>query len=182
LPLATASETDILGLDFRIFGISLRGDRMVRAMVRRFAGALLAALLLAGMASPASAGERREFLIELDGTFAEFVMYCTLIDGDIRKTVRRREYLPESYRIEAEAVSCTVTMLDYRGRISGKLYADGRLIASAAQNAIRPIIKLRSDGPWGPARGARSSVPIRPTRPPAHPEKPPAPIRPEKPE
>ena len=154
---------------------------MVRTTPGKYLGALITALLLAGMASPASAGERREFLIELDGTFAEFVMYCTLIDGDIRKTVRRREYLPESYRIEAEAVSCTVTMLDYRGRISGKLYADGRLIASAAQNAIRPIIKLRSDGPWGPARGTRSSVPIRPARPPG-PEKPPTPTRPVTPE
>jgi hypothetical protein len=145
---------------------------MVRTTPGKHLGALITALLLAGTTSSASAGERREFLIELDGTFAEFVMYCTLIDGDIRKTVRRREYLPESYRIEAEAVSCTVTMLDYRGRISGRLYADGKLVASAEQSAIRPVVKLRSDGPWGPARGVRSAVPIYRSPPPREPEPP----------
>lgn len=129
----------------------------------RYFRALLAALILAGAAGAAGAaraGERRDFLVELDGTVAEFVMYCRLVDGDIQKTIRRREFLPESYRFRAEAVSCTVTMLDYRGRISGRLYADGKLIASAEQNAIRPIVELRSDGPWGKARGARSSVPV----------------------
>lgn len=131
----------------------------------RYLRALAAALLLIGMAAPALAGERREFLVELDGTFAEFIMYCTLMEGGIARTVRRREFLPESYVVEAEALSCTVTMLDFRGRLSGRLYADGRLVASADQNAIRPVIKLRSDGPWGEARGARSSVPIRPGRP-----------------
>lgn len=132
---------------------------MARTGTAKCLGALIA-LLLACMATPALAGERRQFLVELDGTFAEFVMYCRLIDGEISQTIRRREFLPESYRIRAEAVSCTVTLLDYRGRISGRLYADGKLIASAEQNAIRPIVKLRSDGPWGKARGARSSVPI----------------------
>lgn len=133
----------------------------MRATLRTYAGALAAALLLAGMPATVGADNRPRFLIQLDGTFAEFVMYCTIIDGDIKKTVRRREYLPESYRIVADAVSCTVTLLEFRGRMSGALFWDGRLIASAAQNAIRPIVKLRSDGPWGPARGTRSSVPIR---------------------
>jgi len=140
---------------------------MVRATLRRYSGALMAALVLAGMPAPAGADGRTHFLVQLDGTFAEFVMYCTVIDGDSSRTVRRREYLPETYRIEADALSCAVTLLEFRGRISGALYADGRLVASAAQNAIRPIVRLRSDGPWGPARGTRSSVPIRPARPPA---------------
>lgn len=140
----------------------------------RYFRALLAALILAGAAAPVRAGERRDFLVELEGSFAEFVIYCRLVDGDSAQTIKRREFLPESYRIIADAVSCTVTMLDFRGRLSGKLYADGELIASADQNAIRPIIKLRSDGPWGLARGARSSVPIRLTRPPAKPLGPPA--------
>jgi hypothetical protein len=139
---------------------------------------LFVALLLASMAVPATADERRQFLVELDGTFAEFVMYCRLIDGDIEQTIRRREFLPESYAIQAEAVNCTVTMLDYRGRISGRLYADGKLIASAEQSAIRPIVKLRSDGPWGPARGVRSSVPVYRTPPAPEPPPPITPIMP----
>lgn len=139
----------------------------------KYLGALFAVFLLAGLALPAGADERRRFLIELDGTFAEFVMYCRVVDGGVTQTIRRREFLPESYVIKAEAVSCAVTMLDYRGRISGRLYADGRLIASAEQSAIRPIVELRSDGPWGPARGARSSVPIYRVRPPINPSAPP---------
>jgi hypothetical protein len=133
----------------------------MKATQRTYAGAIAATLLLAGMPAQVEADDRPHFLIQLDGTFAEFVMYCTVIDGDIKKTVRRREYMPESYRIEADAVSCTVTLLEIRGRIWGSLYSDDRLIASAAQNAIRPIVKLRSDGPWGPAKGTRSSVPVR---------------------
>ncbi len=144
----------------------IREGSLVKATLRTYAGALAAALLLAGMPATVAADDRPHFLIQLDGTFAEFVMYCTLIDGEIKETVRRREYLPESYRIIADAVSCTVTLLEFRGRIWGSLYSDGRLIASASQNAIRPIVKLRSDGPWGPARGTRSSVPIRLAPPP----------------
>jgi len=132
---------------------------MARTGTVKYLGALTA-LLLAVTATPGFAGERREFLIELDGTFAEFEMDCTLIDGDVRQTVRRREFLPESYEILAEAVSCEIAMPGYSGRIRGKLYADGKLIASAAQNAVRPSITLRSDGPWGPARGTRSSGPF----------------------
>jgi len=134
-----------------------------------------AALLAATVTAAAAAEKRHHFRIELDGTFSEFVMYCTLVDGDRRQTIRRREYLPESYRILAEAVSCTVTMLDFRGRLSGTLYADGRPIASAAQNAIRPVIKLRSAGPWGAARGARSAIPVVPKVPPHNPRIPPKP-------
>jgi hypothetical protein len=119
---------------------------------------------------------RQKFRIELDGTFDEFVMSCRLIDGDVGRTIRRREFLPETYVILAEAVSCTVTMLDYRGRLSGRLYAeDGRLIASAEQNAIRPVVKLRSDGPWGAARGLRSAVPVTPATPRPRPQTRPAP-------
>lgn len=151
---------------------------MIRTAHGKYLGALIALFLLADMAAPAPAGERRQFLVELDGTFAEFVMYCTLVDGDIEQTIRRREFLPESYAIQAEAVNCTVTMLDYRGRISGRLYADGKLIASAEQNAIRPIVKLRSDGPWGSARGARSSVPIYRVRPMPEPRPPTTPVMP----
>jgi len=151
---------------------------MMRTAHGKYLGALITVFLLAVMIAPAPAGERRQFLVELDGSFAEFVMYCTLVDGEIEQTIRRREFLPESYRIRAEAVSCTVTMLEYRGRISGRLYADGKLIASAEQNAIRPIVKLRSDGPWGKARGARSSVPIYRSPPPPRPRPPVPPIVP----
>lgn len=135
---------------------------------------LAAGLAFAG-AGAAQELERQNFLVELDGSFSEFIMRCTLIDGEVRERITRREYLPESYRILAEAVSCEITMLDYRGRLSGRLYAeDGSLIASADQNAVRPIVKLRSEGPWGAARGIRSSVGINPsiqprTAPPSNP-------------
>jgi hypothetical protein len=151
---------------------------MARTVATRYLGLLIGAFLSVAVITSTGAGDRREFLIELDGTFAEFVMYCRLVDGNVTQTIRRREFLPESYAIEAEAVNCTVTMLDYRGRISGRLYAGGQLIASAEQNAIRPIVKLRSDGPWGSARGARSSVPIYRVRPMPEPRPPTTPVMP----
>lgn len=141
---------------------------------RRTLPFLIAASLAAWLSLPGPAGAqgsgRQNFLIELDGSIAEFVMYCTLVDGDVRQQVKRRAYLPKSYRIQAQAVSCTVTMLDFRGRLNGRLYAqDGRLIASIEQIAVRPVVRLRSEGPWGAARGTRSAMAISPSRRPESP-------------
>lgn len=153
---------------------------MARKVATRYLGLLIGVLLLVAVITSAGAGDRREFLIELDGTFARFVMDCTLIEGDIRETIQRREYLPEYYVIVAEAISCRVTMPHYSGRIWGTLYADGKPIANTEQNAVHPAIELRSEGPWGPARGIkllepafRPGTPGRPAVPPGNPSIPP---------
>lgn len=139
----------------------------------RYLGAL-AALIIAGAAMPADAGERQNFLVTLEGTFAEFVMYCRVVDGNSVRTVRYSELMPNSYRISADALSCTVTIPGHSGQISGKLYENGKLIADADEKAVRPILKLRSGGPWGKAKAARASVPVRLIRRPAEPQKRPA--------
>jgi len=136
--------------------------------------ACLVALILAGTAAVAQAGERRNFLVKLEGSFAEFVMYCKTVDGGSTRTVQYNDLLPNSYRIAAEAVSCTVALPDRNGQISGKLYENGRLIADADEKATRPILKLRSGGPWGQAKGIRASAPARLIRLPAEAESPPA--------
>lgn len=136
--------------------------------------ACLAALILAGTATAAEAGERRNFLVKLEGSFAEFVMYCELVDGGSTRTVQYNDLLPNSYRIAAEAVSCTVALPDRNGQISGKLYENGKLIADADEKATRPILKLRSRGPWGQASATRASAPARLIRLPAEAESPPA--------
>lgn len=123
--------------------------------------ASLAALIIAGAATVAQAGERRNFLVKLEGSFAEFVMYCNMVDGGGTRTVRYNGLLPNSYRIAAEAISCTIALPDRNGQISGKLYENGELIVDAEEKATRPILKLRSVGPWGKARGIRASAPAR---------------------
>lgn len=134
----------------------------------------LAALILAAAAATAEAGERQNFLVKLDGSFAEFIMYCKMVDGDAVRTVQYRETMPNSYRIAADAISCTVAIPDHSGQISGKLYANGKLIANVDEKATRPILKLRSGGPWGKARGIRASAPARLIRLPSEVESPPA--------
>lgn len=146
---------------------------MMRTEHGRYLGAV-AALLLAGAAMPAEAGERQNFLVKLEGTFAEFVMYCRVVDGKTTRTVQYHEFMPNSYRIAAEAVYCTVAIPDRSGQISGKLYKNGKLIADADEKATRPIVKLRSGGPWGQAKGTRASAPVRLIRLPAETESPPA--------
>ena len=135
-------------------------------------GALLA-LMLAGSAMPAQAGERQNFLVKLEGSFAEFVMYCKLVDGNAVRTVQYREMIPSSYRISAEALSCTVSIPGLNGQLSAKLYENGKLIADADEKATRPVVKLRSGGPWGQPEGTGLSMPARLVRP-AEPQTPPA--------
>lgn len=134
---------------------------------------VLLALMLAGGGIPAQAGERQNFLVKLDGTFAEFVMYCRVMNGGAVRTVRYSELLPNSYRVTAEAVSCTVSMPSRNGLISAKLFENGKLIAKADEKATRPVVKLRSGGPWGQPKGAGLSMPARLVRP-AEPQAPPA--------
>lgn len=134
--------------------------------------ACLAALILGAATVAAEAGERRDFLVKLEGSFAEFVMYCKVFDGGGTKIVQYSELMPNSYRIAAEAVSCTIALPDRNGQISGKLYENGKLIADAEEKATRPILKLRSGGPWGQAKGVGASAPARLIRLPAEAESP----------
>jgi hypothetical protein len=134
--------------------------------------ASLAALIIAAATTAAEAGERRNFLVKLEGSFAEFVMYCKTLDRGSTQTVQYNDLLPNSYRITAEAVSCTVALPDRNGQISGKLYENGRLIADADEKATRPILKLRSGGPWGQAKALGASAPARLIRLPAEAESP----------
>jgi hypothetical protein len=137
----------------------------------RYLGFLLA-LLVAGTTTAAEAGERRNFLVKLEGSFAEFVMYCKVLDGGGTRIVQYSELMPNSYRIAAEAVSCTIALPDRNGQISAKLYENGKLIADAEEKATRPILKLRSGGPWGRAKGVGASAPARLIRLPAEGESP----------
>ncbi|HEM47117.1 MAG TPA: hypothetical protein ENO23_08745 [Alphaproteobacteria bacterium] len=136
------------------------------AAVRALAPAILVALALPAAAVPPvrAAAEREDFILVLDGSFAEFVMYCELVDGDSRHEIRRREYLPRTYRFAADAVSCAVNLLEERGRVSAELRRGGRVIAVVSQNAVRPVVEVRSQGPWGGARGTATARSIRPRR------------------
>ncbi len=136
------------------------------ALETRYTVPMLRSVVLAVLlaVSPAALGdeERKAFRVVLDGSFAEFVMACEIVDDGTRRRLRYREYLPQTDRFAAEVLSCTVTVLDFRGRISAELYADGKPVARVRQNAVRPVVSVRSDGPWGAARGRRSAIPVSP--------------------
>ena len=129
---------------------------------RSIARGIVAAVVLA--IAPAAA-EAKEFLLTVDGApLRRFYMSCRLVDdGDVQQLERKALTL-QRYAITADAVSCTVSMTDARGRLSVRLEVDGRVIAQASINALYGRVRVFSAGPWGGA-GSRTdarSFPIKP--------------------
>ncbi len=127
---------------------------------------LLLALGLPLGPNRALAGEaaREGLVLELQGTaLADFVMICDLVGApgaktaqqSVRHTVRRRAMLPHSYRFDATAIDCRITMLDDKGRLEAFLYDGERLLAAGEAYGLRPAIGIRSRGPWGAAAAWR---------------------------
>ena len=67
---------------------------------------------------------------------------------------------PKSFTVDGEALSCIVQKRDARGRLKVALLRDSSLIASAETAAPFNYVRVRSDGPWGEAKGTRGAVPI----------------------
>ena len=114
------------------------------------------------------------FVLDIAGSPAlAFKAKCRVDgDGQGRKALKFSGFVPRRLRFEAAAVSCRVRKWDAIGRLTLRLYQDGQIVASRSTAAAFNAVTVRSDGPWGKAKGSRGSVPLvrrQPTVPPGRP-------------
>lgn len=104
----------------------------------------------------------RTFLLDIAGSPAlSFKAKCTVYgDREGRPFLVFGGFVPRRFRIEADALSCRVRKRDFRGRLTLHLFQDGRKVASRSTAAAYNSVTVRSDGPWGPAKGLRGSTPL----------------------
>jgi hypothetical protein len=107
-------------------------------------------------------------LLEVEGTPAlEFKGRCTLIEADGRShRLPFRGSVPRRFALEAEAASCKVEKTDAFGRLIVSLSLGSELLARQETRAAFNYVRVRSDGPWGEARGLRGRVGLLLTKPP----------------
>ncbi len=69
-------------------------------------------------------------------------------------------HVPSRFAFRGPAISCQVRKQDFHGRLRVALRRNGDLIARAETAAAFNYVRVRSAGPWGPARGVRGSIRI----------------------
>lgn len=67
-------------------------------------------------------------------------------------------YVPSRFAFRGPALSCLVRKQDFHGRLRVELRRNGDLIARAETAAAFNHVRVRSVGPWGPARGIRGAI------------------------
>lgn len=117
-------------------------------------------LLAAALLAPAEACAA-EFLLEVKGSPAlAFTATCDIVrDGGRREQRRLKGLVPKRYQVRAAALDCAVRKEDAGGRLAVRLKLDGRLLAAAETGAPFNSVRVRSNGPWGSAKGTVGSVP-----------------------
>jgi hypothetical protein len=102
------------------------------------------------------------FLLDIDGTPAiGFRASCRIVtpEGE-EQGFEFAGLLPDQAVAEAGAISCVVRKADVRGRLRATLLIDGVQLAAAETRAAFNWVRVRSDGPWGPAQAVRGSVAV----------------------
>ena len=116
-----------------------------------------------------TSGEREIFILELTGRVGlEIKGSCQILqDGARPDAVTFAGYLPAQYRIEASAVSCKIRKRDIAGRLTAELSQGPDFSVRATTSVPFNRVRVRSDGPWGQARGGAGPRQGRPvsTRP-----------------
>ena len=108
---------------------------------------------LAVMAAPALGAE---FTIDIAGTPAMAIRgECTVVVNGESEHAEFRALVPKQYIVVGSAASCTVQKMDSFGRLKVALITGGRTVAKAETAATFNWVRIRSDGPWGAARGIR---------------------------
>lgn len=117
--------------------------------------------LLAGVIAPTVSLAERFRLDLTGGTLANFSMTCFAENNGRQTTIRRRGYLPQSYIIQAQALHCTIALLEDNDRLYVRLRGEGqRVIAEIQQHAFFGRVTIRSAGSWGPAGATKGAAPI----------------------
>lgn len=105
---------------------------------------------------------RTGFILDLSGSPAMAVrVSCQLVTrAGKRGHIEVESLTPKRFTFDGEALSCIVQKRDNRGRLEVALLRERSLIASAATAAPFNYVRVRSDGPWGNAKGTRGAVAI----------------------
>ncbi len=106
------------------------------------------------------AAQPPNLLLDVSGTPAlAFTLGCRLIDAaGGSHQVKRAGSLPKRYTFEGVAVSCKVRKTDAFGRLTATLSDAGHVVARQGTRAAFNFVRVRSNGPWGSARGQRGAV------------------------
>jgi hypothetical protein len=125
-------------------------------MLRRLA----CAIALVAAATPAAADG---LVLELAGSPGLRVKgSCRLIEADgVPRDATLDSLVPRRFEIDAVAASCTLNKMDERGTLRASLSLRGQIVALIETTALFGGIALRTEGPWGPARGRESAAVFR---------------------
>jgi hypothetical protein len=119
---------------------------IVLSIALALAGSTLAVPSLATRANAA------EFHLEFGGApLIEFFGSCRIARGATIQRADFRDDTPKVYRIEADALSCIITLLDSAGRVEVRLLQDGYLVTKGDVRGLSNRLRVRSNGPWGEA-------------------------------
>jgi hypothetical protein len=125
-----------------------------------------------GNESTADKDASHRFVLDIDGTPAiEFQASCrvTALEEEEQK-FEFAGLVPDQAVADARAISCVVRKADAPGRLRVTLLVKEVPVAAAETRAAFSWVRVRSDGPWGPAQAIRGSVAlvlpegIRPSR------------------
>ncbi len=98
---------------------------------------------------------RTGFILDVSGSPAMAIRVdCQLVTpAGERGHIEFVSLTPESFTVDGEALSCIVQKRDARGRL--------KVVAARAETAAPfNYVRVRSDGPWGEAKGTRGAVAI----------------------
>ncbi|HVO15126.1 MAG TPA: hypothetical protein VMV26_07935 [Alphaproteobacteria bacterium] len=121
---------------------------------------IVAAIALVAAPAPAAADG---LLLELAGSPGLRVKgSCRLIEADgVPRDATLDSLVPHRFEIDAVAASCTLNKMDERGTLRASLSLRGQIVALFETTALFGGIAVRTDGPWGPARGRESAALFR---------------------
>lgn len=121
---------------------------------------IVAAIALIAVATPAAADG---LLLELTGSPGLRVKgSCRLIEADgVQRDATLDSLVPHRFEIDAVAASCTLNKMDERGTLRASLAFGGHVVVLIETNSLFGGVAVRTDGPWGPARGRESAAVLR---------------------
>lgn len=112
-----------------------------------------------GNESTADEDVSHRFVLDIDGTPAiEFRASCRVTAREEEEKFEFAGLVPDQAVAEARAISCVVRKADASGRLRVTLLVKEVPVAAAETRAAFNCVRVRSDGPWGPAQAIRGSV------------------------
>jgi len=102
------------------------------------------------------------FRLSVEGSPAlAFSVKCSLYGASgVVRTLRYKGFVPKRYGFRGTAIACLISKRDARGRLDARLSNQTGTLAKALTAAPYNVVRVRSAGPWGRARGTRGAIPL----------------------